>query len=393
MTENEQPYEIPDDWQWIELKNICEYIRAGADKPQDFSPDKTELYTIPVVANSVQNQGIIGYTSMATEKANTVTVSARGTIGYAVLRKYDYYPIVRLIVIAVNDSANPAYIKYVFDFFKEDGIGSVIPQLTIPKLKNKLIPLPPVDEQRRIAACIERLFDKLDRAKALAQKIVDGYELRRGKIFHNAFSGKLTNSDIDGWQKLELGELSDIVGGGTPSTKNEEYYKNGNIPWIRPADLSNYPRKYISSGSQNITELGLKNSAARLIPKNSVCLSTRAPIGYVVIAENPLSTSQGFKNFLPSPIYYPEYLYWYFKGNRKLLEMNAHGTTFLELSKRRLSEIEILLPTIGEQREIAERLDSLLSKELRVKELAEKVLRNIVMMKKKILGMAFRGDL
>ena len=207
----------------------------------------------------------------------------------------------------------------------------------------------------------------------------------------------------DNWKWVTLGSVAKVVGGGTPSTKNKAYYENGDIPWISPADLSNYSEIYISRGAKNISRLGLEKSSAQLLPAETVCLSTRAPIGYVVIAKNPLSTNQGFRNFLPSPSYLPRYLYWYLKGNKDLLESRASGTTFLELSGSKAAKIEFPLAPLAEQQRIVERIESLLSK---LDKAEEKILsvsgyndtRNTVIgtidiMKRAILGRAFRGEL
>ena len=99
------------------------------------------------------------------------------------------------------------------------------------------------------------------------------------------------------WSIKRINDFAEIVAGGTPSTSVDEYW-NGNIGWITPADLSNYKYRYISNGERNITELGLKKSSACLLPKNTVLLSSRAPIGYVAIAETELATNQGFKNLI-----------------------------------------------------------------------------------------------
>ncbi|HBT79357.1 MAG TPA: restriction endonuclease subunit S [Selenomonas sp.] len=165
-----------------------------------------------------------------------------------------------------------------------------------------------------------------------------------------------------GWQWVRLGGLTQIIGGGTPSSKNDAYYEGGTIPWIRPADLSGYQDKYIERGERSITELGLAKSSARLLPADTVLLSTRAPIGYVAIAANEVTTNQGFKSFLPSSLYGPSYLYWYLKGNKDMLERHASGTTFLELSAKRASEIMMPLPPMEEQQRIVQRIESLFAK-------------------------------
>lgn len=197
----------------------------------------------------------------------------------------------------------------------------------------------------------------------------------------------------ENWCWTRLGSITKIIGGGTPSSKVEDYYKDGNIPWITPADLSGYNNIYIINGGKNITQLGLAKSSARMLPKGTVCLSSRAPIGYVAIAKNDLCTNQGFKNFVPSPCYLPEYLYWYFKGNKALLESYASGTTFLELSGGKAGKIEFPLAPITEQQRIVDRTESIFAKLDEAKEKAQEVVDGFEMRKSAILHKAFMGEL
>lgn len=197
----------------------------------------------------------------------------------------------------------------------------------------------------------------------------------------------------ENWCWTKLGNITTVVGGGTPSSKVQEYYKDGDIPWITPADLSGYDSLYISNGSRNITQLGLEKSSAKLLPKGTVCLSSRAPIGYTVIAENEISTNQGFKSFIPSPVYLPEYLLWYLKGNKKLLESRASGTTFLELSAKKATLIEFPLAPLGEQKRIVNRIESLFAKLDEAKEKAQVVVDGFENRRTMILHKAFIGEL
>lgn len=190
-----------------------------------------------------------------------------------------------------------------------------------------------------------------------------------------------------------LGEITSVIGGGTPSSKINEYYDNGDIAWITPSDLSNYNNMYISKGKKMITKLGLMKSSAKLLPKGTVCLSSRAPIGYVVIAKNELSTNQGFKSFLPSKVFKSEYLYWYLKSIKHILEAKASGTTFLELSAKKAGEVEIPLPPLNEQQRIVNRIESLFTKLDRAKELIENALAQFEQNKMAILHKAFTGEL
>ena len=158
VTEEEKAFEIPESWKWVRLGTVANSIYAGGDKPDDFSKFRDNLHYIPVVGNSIENEGILGYTEKPTAKAYTVTVAGRGTIGYSVFRAYEYCPVVRLIVIEQNTSIDPRYIQYVLQALPESGVGSSIPQLTVPMLTPKAIPLPPLAEQKRIVAKLEELL-------------------------------------------------------------------------------------------------------------------------------------------------------------------------------------------------------------------------------------------
>lgn len=159
---------------------------------------------------------------------------------------------------------------------------------------------------------------------------------------------------------FKLSEVARIYSGGTPSTKISSYYENGNIAWITPKDLSGYRHKYISSGQRNITEEGYRKSAAILLPKGSVLFSSRAPIGYVAIAENELCTNQGFKSFVCDEKYITsDYLYYFLLCNKEKIAAKANGSTFKEISLKAISDFEIELPTIEQQKEIVAKVTML----------------------------------
>lgn len=160
------------------------------------------------------------------------------------------------------------------------------------------------------------------------------------------------------WKKLKIEDCAEVIGGGTPSTNKKEYW-DGDISWITPKDLSNYNNRYISKGSRNISEKGLKYSSARLLPKNSVLLTTRAPIGYLAISKKELATNQGFKSLIMKNGNVPEFFYYLLKNNINKLLQYASGTTFMELNATNLKSIEFYIPEVYEQKRIASILSAL----------------------------------
>ncbi|MEO0556383.1 MAG: restriction endonuclease subunit S [Bacteroidota bacterium] len=162
------------------------------------------------------------------------------------------------------------------------------------------------------------------------------------------------------WAWATIGDLGIVVSGGTPSTRVKRYW-DGDIPWITPADLTGWGGKYIAKGRRYISKEGLEESSARLLPKGSILFSSRAPIGYVAIAESDIATSQGFKSLLLTNSIVPDYIFYYLKSSKQLAESFASGTTFLELSGAKFSQIPIPIPPIAEQKLIVERLEELFS--------------------------------
>ena len=164
-----------------------------------------------------------------------------------------------------------------------------------------------------------------------------------------------TSSD---WHQTTIGDIAQVVGGGTPSTKVPANF-DGDIPWLTPKDLSGPHDRYVARGARNLSQQGLDSSSAKLLPADSVLLSTRAPIGYVALAKNPISTNQGFRSLIANENCDPQYLYYWLTANTEELERHASGTTFRELSGTSLKNIRLQLPPLHEQRRIARILGAL----------------------------------
>ncbi|MGX2973308.1 restriction endonuclease subunit S [Helicobacter sp. T3_23-1059] len=195
-----------------------------------------------------------------------------------------------------------------------------------------------------------------------------------------------------GWTIKTLGEIGEIVSGGTPSTTQADNF-GGNIAWITPADLSNHNDKFISQGKRNISEKGLKSSSARLVPKGTILFSSRAPIGYVAIASNSLCTNQGFKSLIPKENVFSEFVYYYLLNAKSLAESYASGTTFKEISAKSFSKLPIPLPPLEIQKKIVEILEKHFSSADKTSAFIDSALKNAKQLKSSLLKSAFMGKL
>jgi type I restriction enzyme S subunit len=187
--------------------------------------------------------------------------------------------------------------------------------------------------------------------------------------------------------------VAKIVGGGTPSTSDEENFAKHGIPWLTPADLSGYLEKYVSRGRRDISPKGLESSGAQLLPKGSVLFSSRAPIGYCVIAANEVTTNQGFKSLVLGPDLIPEFTRYYLAASKEYAESLASGTTFKELSGSRMAELQIPVPPIDVQRRIVKKLDEVLAQSRSAVEQLDLVPELAETYRQSVLAAAFRGDL
>ena len=192
--ENEIPFELPKGWEWCRLINVSTEIIAGGDKPEIYSKDKTETNIIPIYSNGVENRGLYGYTNGARILEPSITISARGTIGFCCLRNEPFVPIIRLISITPI-LMNIIYLKSVFQVLIEKSEGSSIPQLTVPAIKPKLIPIPPIKEQNRITLKINELLSFVDTIESAKADFQSTIQLIKSKILDLAIRGKLVPQD------------------------------------------------------------------------------------------------------------------------------------------------------------------------------------------------------
>src|SRR5690606_9771922 len=205
-----------------------------------------------------------------------------------------------------------------------------------------------------------------------ASVLLERIEEEKRRLYHEGQIGKPRPADILAphdqpyeipatWVWTRLASVGEIVGGGTPRTNNPEYWADEGIPWITPADLNGLKGKYVSRGRRDISRAGLENSSAQLLPRGTVLFSSRAPIGYVAIAANPLATNQGFKSCVPFVSEMSEYIFRFLQAVAPEVERSAPGTTFKEVSGKLVGQIPIPVPPLAEQHRIVAKVDRLMA--------------------------------
>lgn len=234
--------------------------------------------------------------------------------------------------------------------FKNMSQGTSTKFLTVKILNSFSVQLPSISDQRRIAS----ILSSLDRKIELNNKINADLEEMAQAIFKNWFvdfepfkDGKFVNSELgmipEGWKVGRLDEIADVVGGSTPSKAKPEYYTQKGIAWLTPKDLSNHPAVYSSRGEIDITEEGYNSTSTKLMPKGTVLFTSRAPIGYISIAQNDICTNQGFKSVVPKKAG-TCFLYCFLKYVTPEIENKSTGSTFKEASGALMKSLQVIMP-------------------------------------------------
>ena len=449
----EQEYKIPDNWVWVGLKYISKKIFAGGDKPENFSKIKTDKNVFPIFSNGIDKNGLYGYTDEPRVLERALTVSARGTIGFTKIREANFIPIIRLIVIILKDRILYEFLDYYFKYNSLVGVGSSIPQLTVPIVNEKIIPLAPLNEQKRIVEKLDFLFDKTKKAKEIIEEIKIDIENRKISILDRAFKGTLTSkwrnenktSDvrkllklindekIKKWEedciqaekngskkpkKPIIREVEDII----VPVDEQPYKLPDSWVWVRLGDIIRYTdnldiNKYYSDEQViNYVDIDsinnefnyiekfkkekvkdLSSRARRILKKDFILYSSVRPyLNNFAIMKDELEDcigSTGFFVFKPiniSTLYiFRIFLVPYIK---ELYLTSIKGFNSPSINIEIFNNTPIPLPPLEEQQEIVRILDEVLENENKVKELLE-LEERIDILEKSILNKAFKGEL
>jgi type I restriction enzyme S subunit len=241
--------------------------------------------------------------------------------------------------------------------------GSGIKHLDKSFIEKLEFSIPPLPEQKKIASIltsvdgvIENTQKQIDKLQDLKKATMN--ELLTKGIGHTEFKDSELGRIPKSWEIYSLGELGQIVGGGTPSSDKSSYW-GGSIMWATPAEITKLNGKYIETTVRTITPEGLQNSSAKLHPEGTILLTSRASIGYAAITTVPMATNQGFQSLRPNNKLNVEFGYQLLCDNKKGLERLSAGSTFQEISSKEVNRYRVAIPSLFEQKEIASILTSM----------------------------------
>lgn len=278
-----------------------------------------------------------------------IVITHRGTLGQIVFipqdSKYDRYVISQSqFRVRCNDKVLPEYLVYYFHTpIGQHKLLSNASQVGIPALARPSSTFQQIEvvlPELSIQKCVVEIISTIQKKIVNNQELNDNLEQQAQSYFQELF---VDNADPE-WAIGTISDLGTVVGGSTPSKAKPEYYTESGIAWITPKDLSINKSKFVSHGENDITELGLKNSSAAIMPEGTVLFSSRAPIGYIAIAAGEVTTNQGFKSVVPKPEIGTPFVYFFLKNTLPVIEGMASGSTFKEVSGSTMKNVPAVIP-------------------------------------------------
>lgn len=356
-------------WNTVKLKDICDFIGGGTPSKQVenfWCGNIPWISSSDLIESSIWEINITRHiTAEAVAKSathicprNTVLVVSRVGVGKVAIAPFEVCTSQDFtnLVSKKHDARFLAYcIQNKMKIMAEKTQGTSIKGVTVENIAQMEIELPPQEEQTAIA---EALSD-IDNLISSLQKLIEKKKAIKQGTMQELLTGKKRLPGFSGeWSKQQLGDICNIVNGGTPSTSIAEFW-NGKILWCTPTDITSCSTKYIYTTESKITESGLKASSATLLPKGALLLCSRATIGEVRIAGNTICTNQGFKSLVVHQNISNEWLYYMVHVLKFNMLEKAIGSTFLEISKKDLAELDIIVPEFTEQKAIAQVLSDM----------------------------------
>jgi len=393
----EQPYEVPKNWCWTKISCIASVIMGQS--PSGDSTTDDNVYT-PLIGGAADMGELLPKISRYTKEptkiseVNDLILCIRATLGRPVFSDGEYC-LGRGVAAIRSKYLSKEFLRYFYlnfeQYLYDNATGTTFAQVTGKMLENQMIPLPPLEEQKRIVEQIESLFSKLDEVKDKAQDVVDGTDARVASIYHDAFSGKLTqkwridNNVESQWKVARFDEVAEIKSNLVSPSEYSDY------PHIAPDNIEK--RTGVLLEYNTIKEDGVTSGKHRFYPGQILYSKIRPYLSKVVMVD--------FDGLCSADMYPIEakgnsrYLLYYMLSDEFLVRASSAGSRSVlpKINQKELSAIKVRITSLEEQNEVVKILDRILPKTKQAKELAESVIDRIDIMKKSILAKAFRGKL
>lgn len=397
---------VSEGWQVARLGEVCELITDGTHRTPNYVKEGVPFLSVKNVKDSGLDFENVQYVSREEHqelikrchpKKGDVLYTKVGTTGVAKAIDTDteFSVFVSVALLRPNKmKVIPEYLERVLNSpmcrkqakALTQGVGNQ--NLVIKDLKRIEFPLPPIPEQKRLASKLQELMQEVECGRTACKKQLEAAKALPAAYLREVFESR----EAEKWEGKRLGKVCEIVTGSTPRTSDPTNW-NGDILWATPKDMGKLRGFTIDDTERKISDRGLKSCSTKLLPPQSVMLTTRAPIGHLAVNTKPICTNQGFKSFIPSTQIHTWFLFFALKYFVPVLQSIGRGQTFTEISKGQVESFEIPLPTIAVQHRIASELRQKMPEAGNLRTTIKKRFERINDLTHAILRNAFRGEL
>jgi type I restriction enzyme, S subunit len=403
----QQLYELPEGWEWKPLGIAAEILGGGTPKtkipeywggeivwlsPTDLPP----IGEITHISDSMKKITEIGLAKSSARliPEGSVIFSSRATIGKIAITDCPLATNQGFTNFICPDNLLNRYLAYVLVFLTPSiaslSNSTTFKEVSKTNIKGIEIPIPPINEQKRIVAKLDALFIRIDTAITHLQQT-----LKLSKALFASTLKAEVSGDGNDWPVLALSSLGEFSGGGTPAKSRQEYW-DGGIPWITPKDMKS---PELTDSEMKITPLGVAQSSAKMLPENSVLIVARSGILRhtlpVCINRVEATVNQDIKVFIPSKRVSPEYMQYLLKGNESFIlqQLVKGGVTVESLKYKEFQSHSFPIPSIEKQNHIVTHLDALSERIRALETYTQEKLNDLTALKASLLDAAFKGQL
>lgn len=302
------------------------------------------------------------WTKRVTPREGDIVFSYEATLNLYAMIPAGFWGCLGRRMALIRPDETKAYGQFLYYYFFSDEwratvakhivTGATVDRIPLIKFPEFEVTVPPLPVQKRIVSIlssydnlIENNQKQIKLLEEAAQRLYQEWFVKLRFPGHEKV--KVVDGVPEGWKKCLMSEVCDTIGGGTPSTKNPEYYTNGTVRWVTPTDITKNNSLILLDSEKRITEEGLEHSSAKMLPPYTILMTSRASVGFFGLCEHPVCTNQGFISCVP----YNKNVQFYLLGNLinrvEEIRQKATGSTFLEISKKTFRNMEIIVPDSG----------------------------------------------